>query len=90
MIALHADTNWFEFGWYSCPTCPYGGWNCSDFSLDDVATAANTRSVSDVNRTLGCYSQYLTGKLNISMNQLVNPATLAPLVRGSLLLPSNR
>jgi hypothetical protein len=78
--ALHADTNWFEFGWYSCPTCPPGGWDCSSFSLEDVAAATTGRTVDDVNRTLGCYSQYLTRKLNISENQLVNPATQTPLV----------
>ena len=69
-----------EFGWYSCPTCPPGGWDCSNFSLDDVAADTRSRGITASNRTLGCYSKYLIEKLNISANQLVNPATRAPLV----------
>lgn len=73
-------TNLFEFGWYSCPTCPAGGWDCSAFSLQDVAADTAGRSVAEVNQTLACYSKYLIDKLNISENQLVNPATRAPYV----------
>ena len=142
-------TNWFEFGWYSCPTCPPGGWDCSNFTLESgaemsfvchlilnsvrltfrltfnqlprqardkhrrsgqtegttqkrdvffvktailkrpfpgvltfVAVGENVtgKSVAEVNRTMGCYSKYLIDTLNISVNQLVNPATRKPLV----------
>eukprot|EP01047_Picozoa_sp_COSAG01_P068701 COSAG01_NODE_9990_length_2281_cov_4.881302_1_plen_732_part_10 len=73
-------TNWFEFGWYSCPTCPPGGWNCSAFSLADVSLNVSGRSVGEVNASLACFSKHIISALNLSHNQLVNPATLQPLV----------
>ena len=33
-----------------------------------------------MNRTLGCFSQYLVKTLNISQNQLTDPATMRPVV----------
>ena len=79
-LAVCLSVSWFEFGWYSCPTCPPGGWDCSDFTLESVSESVTGKSVAKVNRTMGCYSKYLIDTLNISANQLVNPATRKPLV----------
>jgi hypothetical protein len=73
--------NWFEYGWYSCPTCPAGGWHCDDFKPSDIsAITASKANTAKVNQTLGCYSKWLVDTLNISHTQLYDPATMKPVV----------
>ena len=60
--------NWFEFGWYSCPTCPPGGWDCGAFKPTDISGLVATKAnVAKTNQTLGCYSKWLVDTLNISV-----------------------
>ena len=72
--------NWFEYGWYSCPTCPPGGWDCKNFKPSDIQRQVSPSNLAEVNRTLGCFSKFLIDKLGFNKTQLYDPATMKPVV----------